>query len=182
MAVSSATALSGLSSTHSAFINNDLISRSCTSTAARCSSGVYPLRVSIVRPVGCHSGKDELVRDAKVMGRRAAVASHLAIAGGLALLMTTNGAEAAMQKVEGTRRDTQDAVTRGLREPSQLSSAKTNTVKEAGRLNTQASGGTILGAPRFEEPGGAYRSPQSQTEKSFDKRSTPAGVLQNRPN
>lgn len=45
----------------------------------------------------------------------------------------------------------------------------------------QASGGLILGAPRLEEPAGAYRSPQSSTygvDEAGGKRSTPAGILQ----
>lgn len=45
----------------------------------------------------------------------------------------------------------------------------------------QASGGTILGVPRLDVPGGAYRSPQSGTyslEEAGSKKSTPAGLLQ----
>lgn len=54
-----------------------------------------------------------------------------------------------------------------------------NWASNAGFL--QASGGTILGVPRLEVPGGAYRSPQSGTyslEEAGSKKSTPAGLLQ----
>ncbi|XP_024359587.1 uncharacterized protein [Physcomitrium patens] len=98
---------------------------------------------------------------------------------GVALL--AGNADAAMQKVEGTERETQDAVTTGIREPSRFSAAKSNSVQEAGKINSQASGGLILGAPRLDEPAGAYRSPQGSTygvDETGGKRSTPAGILQ----
>lgn len=50
----------------------------------------------------------------------------------------------------------------------------------------QASGGTILGAPKLEEPAGAYRAPQSSTSKTTEegvtRKSVPAGILQSRLN
>jgi hypothetical protein len=103
----------------------------------------------------------------------------MALAG--AAMLVAGSAEAAMQKVEGTEREEQDAVTTGIREPSRLSAAKSNTVQEGAKINTQASGGLILGAPRLDEPAGAYRSPQSSTygvDEAGGKRSTPARILQ----
>jgi len=107
------------------------------------------------------------------------LSTAMALAG--AAMLVAGSAEAAMQKVEGTEREEQDAVTTGIREPSRLSAAKSNTVQEGAKINTQASGGLILGAPRLDEPAGAYRSPQSSTygvDKAGGKRSTPAGILQ----
>lgn len=116
-------------------------------------------------------------------GKRSSLVSTAMALAGVAMVVTTvaGSAEAAIQKVEGTEREEQDAVTTGIREPSTLSTGKGNTVKESGRKNSQASGGLILGAPKLDEPAGAYRSPQSSTYGVDDvgsKRSTPAGILQ----
>lgn len=46
-------------------------------------------------------------------------------------------ADAALQKVEGTERSTQDAVTTGIKEPTKLGAGKSNTVQEGAKLNTQ---------------------------------------------
>lgn len=59
----------------------------------------------------------------------------MALAG--AAMLVAGSAEAAMQKVEGTEREEQDAVTTGIREPSRLSAAKSNTIQEGAKINTQ---------------------------------------------
>lgn len=114
--------------------------------------------------------------------RSSLVSTAMALAG-VAMVVTSvaSSAEAAIQKVEGTERGEQDAVTTGIRERSTLSTGKGNTMMESGKGNAQASGGLMLGAPKLEEPAGAYRSPQSSTYGVDDvgsKRSTPAGILQ----
>jgi len=115
-------------------------------------------------------------------GKSSLVSTAMALAG-VAMVVTSvaGSAEAAIQKVEGTEREEQDAVTTGIRERSTLSTGKGNTVRESGKTNTQASGGLILGAPKLDQPAGAYRSPQSSTYGVDDvggKRSSPAGILQ----
>ncbi|KAG0563559.1 hypothetical protein M758_8G039900 [Ceratodon purpureus] len=124
-------------------------------------------------------GEEESDSSAK---RSTLLSTAMALAGAAMVAGAVAGsAEAAIQKVEGTERDEQDAVTTGIREPSRLSAAKSNTVQEGAKINTQASGGLILGAPKLDEPAGAYRSPQSSTygvDEAGGKRSTPAGMLQ----
>jgi len=114
--------------------------------------------------------------------RRGIMAAAAALSAALIGESFSGHARADIQKVEGARRDEQDAVTQGRREPSTLGRGAGNTVQEAGRVNAQASGGTITGAPKLEKPGGAYRSPQSDTltigQQVDSKKSTPAGVLQ----
>lgn len=66
------------------------------------------------------------------MSTAMALAGAIIVAGGVA-----GNADAALQKVEGTERGEQDAVTTGIREPSRLSAAKGNTVQEAAKTNTQ---------------------------------------------
>jgi len=121
--------------------------------------------------------------DEEESGKRSSVVSTAMALAGVAMVVTSvaGSAEAAIQKVEGTERGEQDAVTTGIRERSTLSTGKGNTMMESGKGNSQASGGLMLGAPKLEEPAGAYRSPQSSTYKADDvggKRSTPAGILQ----
>lgn len=52
-------------------------------------------------------------------------------------MVATSSAEAAIQKVEGTEREEQDAVTTGIREPSSLGAGKGNTIQEGGKTNSQ---------------------------------------------
>jgi hypothetical protein len=114
--------------------------------------------------------------------RRGIMAAAAALSAALIGESFSGHARADIQKVEGARRDEQDAVTQGRREPSTLGRGAGNTVQEAGRVNAQASGGTITGAPKLEKPGGAYRSPQSDTltigQQVDSKKSSPAGILQ----
>lgn len=123
----------------------------------------------------------EHVEDASEMKvqRRSIMAAAAALT---AALVGESMAKADIQKVEGARRDEQDAVTQGRREPSTLGRGAGNSIKESGRPNAQASGGTIIGAPKLEKPGGAYRSPQSDTlvigQDVDSKKSSPAGILQ----
>lgn len=72
-------------------------------------------------------------------GKRSSLLSTAMALAGVAMVATSmaGSAEAVIQKVEGTEREEQDAVTTGIREPSRLSAAKSNTVQEAGKSNTQ---------------------------------------------
>jgi len=156
------------------------------------------LKTSTFTPAGsrCHSKKcvqrsrvvcalaeqNEDASELKVQ-RRGIMAAAVALTAALVGETFASGnAKADIQKVEGAVRDEQDAVTQGRREPSTLGRGAGNTVKEAGRVNAQASGGTITGAPKMEKPGGAYRSPQSDTltigQDVDSKKSSPAGILQ----
>ncbi|KAL2608129.1 hypothetical protein R1flu_026702 [Riccia fluitans] len=112
--------------------------------------------------------------------RRAMLVSTLAVAGSL---LAVGRSDATIQKIEGRERETQEAVTRGVREPSNLSAAKSNRVQEAAKTNAQASGGLILGAPK-DTPKGAYRSTQTSDESTSDpgvtKISSPTNVLKKR--
>lgn len=72
------------------------------------------------------------MKRASLMSTAMALAGAIIVAGGAA-----GNADAALQKVEGTERGEQDAVTTGIREPSRLSAAKGNTVQEGAKTNTQ---------------------------------------------
>jgi len=144
-------------------------------------AGVVCRRSSAV--VAVNAAQRQLAEESDSSAKRSILLSTaMALAGAAVVAGAVAGsAEAAIQKVEGTEREEQDAVTTGIKEPSRFSAAKSNSVQEAAKINTQASGGLILGAPRLDEPSGAYRSPQSSTysvDEAGGKRSTPAGILQ----
>jgi hypothetical protein len=145
-------------------------------------AGVVCRRPSAVVAVNAAQRQMAEEESASSAKRSTLLSTAMALAGAAMVAGAVAGsAEAAIQKVEGTEREEQDAVTTGIREPSRLSAAKSNTVQEGAKINTQASGGLILGAPKLDEPAGAYRSPQSSTygvDETGGKRSTPAGILQ----
>jgi len=134
------------------------------------------------------ASQDGNIRDEEVWSpskRSFMLTTAMTLAGAMILTgaVASSSADAAIQKVEGTERGEQDAVTTGIREKSMLSTGKGNTIREAAKTNTQASGGTIQGVPKLESPGGAYRSPQSRTktvDEAGGKKSTPSGILQKR--
>jgi hypothetical protein len=70
--------------------------------------------------------------------RSSLLSTAMALAGAAMVAGAVAGsAEAALQKVEGTEREEQDAVTTGIREPSNLGSGKGNTVREGAKTNSQ---------------------------------------------
>ena len=77
--------------------------------------------------------------DEEESGKRSTLLSTAMALAGVAMVATSvaGSAEAAIQKVEGTERDEQDAVTTGIREPSRISAGKGNTVQEGAKSNTQ---------------------------------------------
>ncbi|KAL3675845.1 hypothetical protein R1sor_025793 [Riccia sorocarpa] len=135
-------------------------------------------RVVVMSATPTHKQAESV--ESEVSSRRAILVSTLAVAGGL---LAVGRSEAAIQKIEGRERETQDAVTRGVREPSALSRGKSNRVQEAAKTNTQASGGLILGAPK-DTPKGAYRASQTSDESTTDpgvtKISSPTNILRKR--
>lgn len=76
-------------------------------------------------------------------GRRTMLMSTLLMAGSL---LAVGQSEAAMQKIEGGKRETQEAFTRGITEPSNLSAAKSNTIQESARSNAQVMNSAIATA------------------------------------
>ncbi len=83
--------------------------------------------------------RDEEVRSPSKRSFMLTTAMTLAGAMILTGAVASSSADAAIQKVEGTERGEQDAVTTGIREKSTLSTGKGNTIREAAKTNTQVS-------------------------------------------
>ncbi|BFI41876.1 hypothetical protein AXG93_4225s1520 [Marchantia polymorpha subsp. ruderalis] len=134
-------------------------------------------RVVVMSASPCIKQRDV---EPETSGRRTMLMSTLLMAGSL---LAVGQSEAAMQKIEGGKRETQEAFTRGITEPSNLSAAKSNTIQESARSNAQASGGVILGAAK-DTPRGAYRTSQTTDEKTSEpgvtKMSQPENLLKKR--
>ncbi len=81
--------------------------------------------------------RDEEVRSPSKRSFMLTTAMTLAGAMILTGAVASSSADAAIQKVEGTERGEQDAVTTGIREKSMLSTGKGNTIREAAKTNTQ---------------------------------------------
>ncbi len=81
--------------------------------------------------------RDEEVRSPSKRSFMLTTAMTLAGAMILTGAVASSSAYAAIQKVEGTERGEQDAVTTGIREKSMLSTGKGNTIREAAKTNTQ---------------------------------------------
>jgi hypothetical protein len=88
------------------------------------------------------ASQDGNIRDEEVRSpskRSFMLTTAMTLAGAMILTgaVASSSADAAIQKVEGTERGEQDAVTTGIREKSMLSTGKGNTIREAAKTNTQ---------------------------------------------